>query len=192
MTCSDFIQGFSDYVDGVAAPEESEAAEAHLEACESCRRYEHTYRRGVSLLRSFSDLTVRDGFEPELERRLRRDTALALESLGRRPASSGSSMTLVLGMALILVGAAWSPFLFSAGVEVDLRPIRAATPHTRILTTDRVELGFSMPRSGPRSGDRLRGDLASRNLWDEPSTLLRQYAPVLRGYTASGARLGLD
>ena len=145
MTCSEFIEGFSDYVDGVAEPDAMEGAELHLQACESCRRYEHTYRRGISLLRSFSDLTVHDGFEPDLERRLRRDTALALQSLGRRPASSGSSMTMVLGMALVLVGAAWS-----------------------------------------------RGELVSEDLWDEPSSLFRQYAPVLRGYTAGGARLGLD
>ena len=188
MTCSEFIEGFSDYVDGVAEPDAMEGAELHLQVCESCRRYEHTYRRGISLLRSFSDLTVHDGFEPDLERRLRRDTALALQSLGRRPASSGSSMTMVLGMALILVGAAWSPFLFSGRVEVDLGTIRAATPQTRMLTAGRVELGF--PTAGP--ADRFRGELVSEDLWDEPSSLFRQYAPVLRGYTAGGARLGLD
>lgn len=187
MTCSEFIEGFSDYVDGVADPAGVEAARAHLEACESCRSYEHTYRRGISLLRSFSDLSVREGFEPDLERRLRRETAIALENLGRRPSSSGSSMTLVLGMALVLVGAAWSPFLFSGGVEVDLRPIRAAMPYARALTAERVELGFPTPS---RNG--VRGGFVGQNLWDEPSTLLRQYAPVMRGYTAAGPRLGLD
>lgn len=187
MTCSEFILGFSDYIDGVANADDIEAARAHLAGCESCRRYEHTYQRGVTLLRSFSDLTVRDGFEPELERRLRQDTALALQSLGRRPAFSGSPMTMVLGMALILVGAAWSPFLFSGGVEVDLRPIRAATPQSRSLTAGRVELGFPTARR-----DRFQGDLTAEELWDEPSSLLRQYAPVMRGYTAGGARLGLD
>ncbi len=187
MTCSEFIQGFSDYIDGVSNSDGIEAARTHLQSCESCRRYEHTYRRGVTLLKSFSDLTVHDGFEPELERRLRKDTALALQSLGRRPAFSGSPMTMVLGMALVLVGAAWSPFLFSGGVEVDLRPIRAATPQSRALTAGRVELGFRTSR-----GNRSQGEFSTVELWDEPSSLLRQYAPVLRGYTAAGPRLGLD
>lgn len=187
MTCSDFIQEFSDYVDGVADPSAVQAARAHLDACESCRRYEHTYRQGVTLLRSVSDVSVREGFEPDLERRLRRETALALESLGRRPVSSGSPMTMVLGMALILVGAAWSPFLFSGGVEVDLRPIRAAMPQARALTADRVEFGFPTP-----ARQRVQGELVGFDLWDEPSNLLQQYAPVMRGYTAGGVRLGLD
>lgn len=187
MTCSEFIEGFSEYVDGVSNPEFTEAIRAHLEGCESCRRYERTYRRGVSLLRSFPDVSVRQGFEPDLERRLRRETALALENLGRRPVSSGSSMTMVLGMALVLVGAAWSPFLFSGGVEVDLRPIRAAMPQARALTAERVEFGFP---TAPRN--RVRGSLVGQDLWDEPSRILKQYAPVLRGYTAAGPRLGLD
>lgn len=186
MTCSEFIEGFSDYIDGVSNIDVIEAAKTHLQDCESCRRYEHTYRRGVTLLKGFSDIEVHDGFEPELERRLRRDTALALESLGRRPAFSGSPMTMVLGMALVLVGAAWSPFLFSGGEEVDLRPIRAAAPQSRALTAGRVELGFPTSRR-----DRSQGEFATVELWDEPSSLLRQYAPVMRGYTA-GPRLGLD
>jgi anti-sigma factor RsiW len=187
MTCSEFIEGFSEYVDGVSNPDGIEAARAHLEGCDSCRRYERTYRRGVSLLRSFSDLSVREGFEPDLERRLRRETALALENLGRRPVSSGSPMTVVLGMALILVGAAWSPFLFSGRVEVDLRPIRAAMPQARALTAERVEFGFP---GTPRV--RVRGDFAGENLWDEPSRIFKQYAPVMRGYATAGPRLGLD
>jgi anti-sigma factor RsiW len=187
MTCSEFIEGFSDYIDGVSDPDDIEAARTHLEDCESCRRYEHTYRRGVTLLKGFSDLTVREGFEPELERRLRQDTALALQSLGRRPAFPGSPMSMVLGMALVLVGAAWSPFLFSGGVEVDLRPIRAATPQSRALASRRVELGFPTARQ-----ESFRGEFAADELWDEPSNLLMQYAPVMRGYTAGSARLGLD
>ncbi|MEJ2540089.1 MAG: hypothetical protein P8188_08985 [Gemmatimonadota bacterium] len=187
MTCSDFIQGFSDYVDGVGDPEQLEAACSHVERCASCRGYEETYRRGVQLLRSFSDLTVRDGFEPELDRRIREETAMALESLGRRSVSSGSSMTMLVGMALILVGAAWSPLLFSRVVQVELSPIQAAAPRARAPM-----VGSGGITLLPERRMRPRGELVGLDLWDEPSSLLRQYAPVLRGYPAGGVRLGLD
>jgi anti-sigma factor RsiW len=188
MTCSEFIEGFSDFVDGVGDPECMRAARAHLDRCPSCRRYEQTYAQGITLLRSFPDLTVHDGFVPELDRRLRRETALALEGLGRRPVSSWSPMTMVLGMALVLVGAAWSPFLLTRTVQVDLPPIQAQTPRARALPLVRMPDITLLPNRARRPG----GAFATAELWEEPSSLFRQYAPVMRGYAAGDVRVGID
>lgn len=188
MTCSEFIEGFSDYVDGVGEPAHMEAARAHLDACASCLRYDRTYRQGIDLLRSFPDVAVHDGFVPELDKRLRRDTALALEGLGRRPISSWSPVTMVLGMALVLVGAAWSPALLSRTVQVDLPPIQAQTPRVRALPLVRMpDISFLPPRAR-----RPGGAFATAELWEEPWSLFRQYAPVMRGYAVGDTRLGID
>lgn len=187
MTCRDFIEGFSDYVDGVGDPAHLEAARAHRETCPGCRRYEEVYNRGVDLLRSFPEVAVSDGFEPDLEVRIRRDTAVALRHLGHRPPSSGSAMAIVFGMAVILVGAAWAPFLFMRPVQVELAPIVAASP-IRSFPVRMPDIELL-----PERNRRDRATLSQAQLWEEASHLFRQYAPVMRGYRAGGTvRLGLD
>ncbi|MDT8341729.1 MAG: zf-HC2 domain-containing protein [Longimicrobiales bacterium] len=189
MTCTDFIEGFSDYVDGEAAPDVAEAARAHLATCPECRRYEAVYRRGVALLRSFPEVAVSDGFEPELELRLRRDTRRALGQLGRQPASSGSAMAVVFGMAVVLVTAAWAPLLLTRPAQVELPPIVAAFP-TRPMQGVLPDIELLPWTPAVRS---LAAFPAGR-LWGEPRDLFRRYAPVLQGYapTAVTAQLGLE
>lgn len=187
MTCSEFIDGFSDYIDGEGAPETLEAARAHVRECERCRRYEDVYARGVALLRSFPSVNVSEEFEPDLEVRLRRDTAAALRRLDHRPPTSGSAMAVVFGMAVVLVGAAWAPFLMPGEPQVELPPIVASYP-TRGLQARMPDIELL-----PRTGSRTAAELPAGPLWEEPSTLLRQYAPVLRGYQAARTvRVGLD
>jgi anti-sigma factor RsiW len=187
MTCRQFIEGFSEYVDGVGDPEQLEAARVHADSCPACRRYEEVYRRGVDLLRSFPEVSVSDGFEPDLEVRLRRDTAFALRHLGHRPPSSGSAMAVVFGMAVILVGAAWAPFLFMRPVQVDLAPIVAASP-VRSFPVRMPDIELL-----PTRAQRKDPSLANARLWEESARLFQQYAPVMRGYQAGGSlRLGLD
>ena len=187
MTCSQFIERFSEYVDGVGDPECIEAARAHVAECESCQRYEAAYRRGVQLLRSFSSVRVSDDFQPGLDRRIRREHRRALRSLDRREPTSGS-MALVFGMAVVLAGAAWSPFLLLRPVQVDLPPIQAAAPSSS------SNLRMPMPRIRMLPDRRLRPEAALNrtDLWDGSSALFQQYAPVLRGYQAGGTRVGLD
>jgi anti-sigma factor RsiW len=167
MTCSEFIEGFSDYVDGEGDPRTLDAARAHLGECERCRRYEDVYARGIALLRSFPSVSVSQEFEPALEVRLRRDTAAALQRLDHRPPTSGSAMAVVFGMAVILVGAAWAPFLFSRAPQVELAPIVASYP-TRGLQARMPEIDL-LPGGGP---NRAAG-LPASELWDEASALIR-------------------
>jgi len=187
MTCSEFIEGFSDYIDGEGDPAILEAARAHAEACPACRRYEDVYHRGVALLRSFPEVAVPDDFEPELEVRLRRDTAAALRHLETRRPASVTAMATVFGMAVVLVGAAWAPFLLAGRTQVELAPIVAAYP-TRGL--DRLMPAIDLL---PDRGTRRDASLTASRLFEEPSDLLRRYAPVMQGYRAARPlRVGLD
>ena len=71
---------------------------------------------------------------------------------------------------------------------VDLPPIQAAAPRSA------AALGMALPRIRMLPERELlpTRSLARRDLWDGSSALFQQYAPVLRGYQAGGARLGLD
>lgn len=183
MTCSEFMDCFSAFVDGEAEAPVAEEADAHLRSCRRCRSYHDVYRRGVGLLRSFPDVAVDDEFRPELEVRLRRDTAAALERLGTRAPASGSPMAMVLGMAVILVGVAWVPFLFESGAEeiaqVELEPLVAAYP-TRAIPGALPEIRI-LDRRRPTS-PYPRASFTAAGLFEESASLLREYAPVMRGY----------
>lgn len=183
MNCSEFMDHFSAVVDGVAPASVAEEAEAHLASCDRCRKYDQVYRRGVRLLRSFPDVAVDEEFRPELEVRLRRDTAAALERLGTRPPASSSPMALVLGMAVILVGAAWVPFLLEEDsrevAQVELEPLVAAYP-TREISGALPEIRI-LERRRPAT-PYARASFSMAGLFEEPTSLLREYAPVMRGY----------
>lgn len=202
MSCSEFMDDFSAFVDGVASASVAAAAEAHLASCERCRRYEEIYRRGVRLLRSFPDVAVDDHFRPELEVRLRRDTAAALERLGTRPPASNSPLALVLGMAVILVGVAWVPFLLEDRGEeiaqVELEPLVAAYP-TREMAGALPEIRLldrrtaASPYRRTATSPYRRASLTAGGLFEESSSLLREYAPVMRGYAVGpGGTLVLE
>jgi anti-sigma factor RsiW len=189
MTCSDFLEAFSDFVDGEAPEDVSQAIRLHMESCAECRRYHDVYQRGVTLLRSFPGVAVTDGFEEDLEVRLRRDTSAALRHLGQRPPQAGATMALVFGMAVILVAVAWSPFLLvsvTRPAQVEMAPIVARSPARRLpVRLPNIDL---MPNAARSASMQLP---AEANLWGEARNLFREYAPVMQSYQAS-ARSGLD
>jgi hypothetical protein len=51
MDCREFRETFSDYVDGLLAEADEVRGREHLGACACCRRFEHGYRAGVSVLK---------------------------------------------------------------------------------------------------------------------------------------------
>jgi anti-sigma factor RsiW len=124
MTCSDFIEGFTDYIDGEADPSVRRAARTHLDGCVSCRRYERVYLEGRSLLLGAEQVEVGEDFHPRLQHRLYHvDDERALA----RSRSGSTSAALLLGAAALLMAAAWSPALFDEP-EVELSPIVVDRP----------------------------------------------------------------
>lgn len=181
MTCPDFIEGFSRYVDGVASASFGEEAERHLEACGDCRRYVEVYQRGRALLRSFPEVEVDEDFRPRLRHRLYHiEDRDVLEPGG----ASGSATTAVtaLGMAMLLVLAAWSPLLTVDRPTVELSPIVVSTPESRPLGL-RSEGVRLFPDDGTASLGR------SAPGWRR--SLLFQYSP-LATRSARVQQVGLD
>lgn len=181
MTCVDFIEGFSDYVDGRGAPDFVERARSHRDACPRCRRYEEVFLRGRELLRATEVPEVPEDFGPRLQHRLYHvDDERAL---GR---SSSSSAAALLSIAALLLVAAWSPSLFGEP-EVELAPIVVSRPAPRPL-----RIRFPMPSLLPPPSPTAL-DLDGRDLWHTPSALLLEYAPVWARYRQGGlVRTGLQ
>lgn len=180
MTCSDFLTKFSDFVDGDDSVDE--VAGQHLEYCVECRRYVEVFERGRELLRSLPPLQVPEEFVPDLRRRI----SLVNARAGFAEASgSGATAVTAVGMAMLLVLAAWSPRMLPGTTSVDLAPIVVSEPAPR-------PLGFRTRGVSPfRSTER---DLEPRrpSLWSDPNDLLFQYSPLAIRAGYSELRTGLD
>lgn len=183
MTCREFLEGFSEYYDGRASSSFRREAEKHLEGCVECRRYLEILDRGRDLLRSFPEVEVTEDFHPRLKHRiyhLKDGEALKRGMLG---SASGTTAATALGMAVLLVFAAWSPVLLSAVPEVELSPIVVSQPRARPagLRTPPFSL---LPMSGVRTLDRP-------DSWGRAQTLLFRLSP-LHGHRSAIYRVDLE
>lgn len=184
MTCSDFIQHFSDYIDDRRVSGILEDAEQHLDGCEECRRYVEVYERGRDLLRGFPEVEVREDFQPRLRHRIydaEERAALAAES------GSGTTAATAFGMAALLVVAAWSPSLSSGPVSVELAPIVVSSPAQRPLGLRPTGAFRSMDGDG---SERFREEAPRR--WRTPNDLLFRFSPLGGLGSAEFRRTGLD
>lgn len=184
MTCSDFIEGFTEFVDGEADASTLEAARAHRDGCASCRRYETVYLEGRALLRDAETVEVGEDFHPRLQHRLYHvDDERALA----RSRSGSSSAALLLGAAALVMAAAWTPS-FLDEPEVELSPIVVDRPAPRPLGL-RAPFARVLPTSAVPAALDLEGD----DLWGQPSALLFEYAPIRARYRQAGVvRTGLQ
>lgn len=183
MTCTEFLERFSDYVDETSSPGFREEAEAHLDGCRACRRYLEVLERGTQLLRSFPDVEVSDDFHPRLQHRIYHIEDE--DSLARGHVGSAATAATVLGMAVLLVLAAWSPALVTRDMIVEMSPIVVTQPAPRPLGLRAVRSGVSLDGTARigTSADFTRGTNA----------LLFQYSPLARRLNQSPVqRAGLD
>lgn len=170
MDCSDFVARFTDYVDGAVASPEAAAMQAHLEHCESCRRYKTVVEHGADLLRSLPAPELREDFEPRLQHRLyhvQEERALSEHATSRTPAFA------VFGIAVLLTAVAWSPLLRGSAPVVQLEPIvvdRAPAPAPRVRP-----VSAQRPPLQLRAGPELDGGLFE-------DTRLYEYTPLSRRY----------
>jgi anti-sigma factor RsiW len=116
MTCKEFLETHSEYMDGVLAPAEATQCRAHLDGCAGCARYDRVVRKGVQLLTGLPPL------EPtaDLVQKVHRRTA----AIEREPRMDG--LTWAVSVAAVLALLAWSPLLRNV-FETEAVPPSAAT-----------------------------------------------------------------
>lgn len=170
MTCSEFVEGFSDYHDGTASAVGIREAEDHLSSCAGCRRYRDVLVRGAEVLRALPTPGVREDFVPRLQHRLYHvDQKEALH----RQSTSGSPGVAVFGVAVLFAAAAWSPTLHRGVPVVELAPIVVShrpVPRARPVTFS--ALSARRPTS--------RGEAAE--LWTDAHLVLFEYSRLAQRY----------
>lgn len=145
-SCRWFIDVYSDRRDGHLDPDDQRRAEAHLDACPSCRRYDRVIRTGISVLRAeeggFIDHTVALTTVRHRAWDLERREATALGAAG-----SGITTAGVVLIALLLGGFAWFPLLLPGAPEVEIAPVAAVAPVLEPLPAySRVNLAPALAR----------------------------------------------
>jgi anti-sigma factor RsiW len=170
MTCTEFVERFSDYHDGTATEAQGREIEDHMAGCRSCRRYRDVVARGAALLRSLPEPHVQEDFVPRLQHRLYHvDEEAALH----RHTASGTNALAVLGVALVLTAVAWSPTFRQGAPVVELAPIVVNRP-----PVSRVRPAAFSALSTARSAGAVRDS----GLWDDAHTLLFEYSRLARRY----------
>ena len=183
MTCSDFVEHFSDLYDGGASDEVVRAAEVHLASCASCRRYRDVVERGAALLRALPAPEVGEDFVGGLRHRLRH---VDDEATLRRHMNSGTTSLAVLGMAILLVALAWAPTLRPSAPVVELAPIVVSDPPAAAR--------WRRPASFSAFAVQAASTTLEASLWGDARTLLFQYSRLARRYgqRPSASRTGLQ
>lgn len=182
MTCSQFVEGFSEYYDRTASEAYIEEADAHLDACCSCRRYRRVMKRGAALLRSLPTPQVAEDFAPRLQHRLYH---VDQDAVLRSHTSSGTTALAVIGMAVLLTAMAWSPALRATAPTVELAPIVVTRPAPAALFATAMFSGYF--------GAAPTGTV-DRGLWDNASVLLFRHSRLYQRYGRQSPvqRAGLD
>ncbi len=124
MVCEEFINGFSDYRDGLLSREASDRFARHLDACASCRRYERVLTRGLALCRALPHPTSSPDFAPRLQHRL-----YHVEDAGRlTPRRHLGSAALIAVASVGFLAVTWLPFATRMSVEVELPAVAVRAP----------------------------------------------------------------
>jgi len=66
MTCSDFLDRYSEFRDDDLLADEADRFQGHLSVCASCRRYDRTVSVGASIFREAPPLLPREDFKERL------------------------------------------------------------------------------------------------------------------------------
>ena len=145
MQCSEFLILSSEVRDGRMDGNLEGEFEAHLARCSRCRRYQDALEKGVGLLRSLPSLDLPEDFPHRLKHRIYHieDAAgIARETLG-----SGATTLSVVGVAILLAFAAWTPRTGLVGTSVELPAVVVDAPPTRSFTPGPRRSTFSRSRS---------------------------------------------
>ncbi len=124
MQCEEFLEGYSEFLDGRLGKERRAAFEAHREACCICGRYDRVVQRGLSVWRNLPDIDPSPDFLPRLRHRLYHVDDEAHLSQSRHVGSAALIAVAAVGMLAL----AWLPFATRMTVEVELPPLAVEAP----------------------------------------------------------------
>jgi hypothetical protein len=145
MRCNQFIDGYSDFRDGLVTDELRVEYERHLAACDHCTRYDRVVRRGVEVCCDLPVAEPSPDFLPRLQHRIFHVEDGA--RLTSRRALGSAALVAVAGVGLLAV--TWLPFATRMSVEIQLPPVAVDAPPASLA--DRPSLFGDGPYVAPRA-----------------------------------------
>lgn len=139
MDCDIFLDGHSDFRDGLLTLPDRVAFEAHLRECDHCARYDRVVDKGVQVLRDRPALEVSDDFMDRLQHRLYHvEDEMAAARRRRSPVSRGAVAALAAAASVAAV--ALLPRLYPAAAPTVtlLQPVAAVAPAASTAPAYRV------------------------------------------------------
>ncbi|MEE9208176.1 MAG: zf-HC2 domain-containing protein [Gemmatimonadota bacterium] len=122
MNCQAFLDAYTEYRDGLLDDLRLADVERHLATCESCRRYDSVYCRGIELLRTLPTAESAEDFMPRLRHRLY-NVDDGIYQASRR--QLGGSAALIGVASVGLLALLWLPFTARTSVEFQLQAVAA-------------------------------------------------------------------
>lgn len=175
VDCSQFLDQYSEFRDGLLSGELMRSSREHLAACASCARYDRVIEQGARVFRDLPPVEPSQDFVPRLQHRL-----YHLEEEMRRPArhASGTPIAFTFVLVAIIGASAWVPAMRPRPAEFHLPPVLAHAPHR----VDGIQLLFRpAPLVSPLPMEAPAGPAAS-------NLLFYRYSPV-GSYVAQPASL---
>lgn len=143
MQCTDFIEGYTDFRDGLLDEARTEAHVRHIESCSACARYDRVLRGGLELLHSLPEAESSDDFMSRLQHRLYNVDQGLPDSVTNRFVGS-AALAAVAGVGLLALF--WLPFAASVPIELELQPVAVERPSGQVAGSNELP---SLFRSGP-------------------------------------------
>src|SRR5687768_14471615 len=103
IDCSEFLDRYSDFRDQLLEPAENADFESHLDACDSCARYDRVVAGGIETLLRLPEVTPSPDFADRLGDRL------SMVDVVEGSTGSGAPVALVIAVAATIGAAAWLP-----------------------------------------------------------------------------------
>jgi anti-sigma factor RsiW len=175
MRCTGFIEGYTDFRDGLLSASREVEFRAHIRACPACERYHHVLQDGLELLADLPEPETSDDFMPRLQHRLYNVDEGVLHTTSNRFLGSAA---LVAVASVGLLALAWLPFAASVPIEIELPAVAVERPAEQLVT--REQPVPSLLRPGPFVQPASTGELSPRQSFldgERPWYPARQQGP---------------
>jgi hypothetical protein len=126
MNCDEYLELYSDFIDGILDEAATAECTEHQDACRSCGRYARVMREGVDLLRNLPTAKPASDFAPRLRHRLYH----VEDNIPWAAAHPGGSAAVLAVAAVGLLSLFWLPFAAQIPVEVEFPPVAVDTPES--------------------------------------------------------------
>ena len=145
LSCREFLEGHSEYLDGLLPAGAARLYDEHVAGCESCSRFDRVLRRGLLLAHNLPELQPSANFQEKLQARLMR---LDDESSLQRPVMAGTGTAVVIAAVLGLI--ALTPFVMRERAVESPQPTIAEHVHITPAAPMRINLSaFGEPEITP-------------------------------------------